>query len=195
MPKLIDLTGMQFTELTVLRRTNSKTYSNKPVVVWLCRCSCGKETEVASINLRSGNTKSCGTCSYSTERRWKKGRSWKWDHHLPPGRMTRNAVLKTYQHHAKARKLTWTLTEEAFDKLTSESCFYCGAPPVNKRQMKGDPAPFIYNGIDRTHNDKGYIDDNVVSCCRICNRAKSDLPYGDWLTYLIRVKTHAFMQS
>ena len=181
---------MQFTELMVLRRANSKTYSNKPVTAWLCRCSCGKETEVAGINLRNGNTKSCGSCSYSAERRWKKGRSWKWGHHLAPGRMTRNAVLKTYQTHAKNRKLEWTLTEDSFDKLTNEPCFYCGAPPTNRRQMKGDSAPFIYNGIDRMHNDKGYIDDNVVSCCRICNRAKSNLPFGDWLTYLIRIKLH-----
>ena len=192
MPKFIDLTGMQFGELTVLKRAESRTYKGKPVTMWFVRCTCGKETEVFGFNLRNSNTKSCGSCSYSAELRWKKGRTWKWDHHLPPGRITRNATLKSYQRAAKSRKLVWAMTEETFDRLTSEPCHYCGAPPSNRRQQTGDPAPFIYSGIDRVQNDDGYVDGNVVPCCRICNRAKSDLPYADWLTYLIRIKTHTF---
>lgn len=53
---LIDITGKIFGELTVISRglsTNNNTY-------WLCKCSCGKEKEIARTNLRSGDIRSCG---------------------------------------------------------------------------------------------------------------------------------------
>lgn len=52
----MDLTGQRFGMLTVLHR------SEKPasVVVWTCRCDCGKTVDVAANNLRSGHTVSCG---------------------------------------------------------------------------------------------------------------------------------------
>lgn len=47
-----DLTGKKFGQLTVISYLgNSK---------WLCRCSCGKETEVRTSSLNNGKTKSCG---------------------------------------------------------------------------------------------------------------------------------------
>jgi len=59
MPKKInDLTKMKFGQLTVIRQIEKRKYGHQ--VIWLCRCSCGNETEVSSTNLLSGNTKSCG---------------------------------------------------------------------------------------------------------------------------------------
>lgn len=54
--KLIDLTGQQFGELTVIERDNSK----KKKVYWKCKCSCGNYASVLGDYLRSGHTKSCG---------------------------------------------------------------------------------------------------------------------------------------
>ena len=56
MPKLKNLIGQQFSNLTVIERgttRNHKTY-------WKCRCTCGQELEVRADSLISGNTKSCG---------------------------------------------------------------------------------------------------------------------------------------
>ena len=49
------LVGQKFGRLTVLepRKHGDRTY-------WLCKCSCGNETEVATHKLCSGWTKSCG---------------------------------------------------------------------------------------------------------------------------------------
>lgn len=47
-----DLTGQKFNEWTVLHRTQG--------YMWMCRCSCGVEKEVASYSLRNGTSKSCG---------------------------------------------------------------------------------------------------------------------------------------
>ena len=40
--------------------------------------------------------------------------------------------------------------------------------------------PITYNGIDRIDSTKGYFNDNVVSCCKVCNRAKSNLSLEDF---------------
>lgn len=56
MSKLIDLTGLKFGRLTVLKRVPSKTRNAR----WLCKCDCGGETTVLGTTLRRGETKSCG---------------------------------------------------------------------------------------------------------------------------------------
>lgn len=57
MPKFNDLTGKKFGRLTVICRADN-TKSKK--VRWLCKCDCGKTTEVVSSNLTVGKTQSCG---------------------------------------------------------------------------------------------------------------------------------------
>ena len=56
-PSAIDITGQRFGRLVALRPTEKKSGSN---VVWLCQCDCGKQTEVSTSNLRTGNVMSCG---------------------------------------------------------------------------------------------------------------------------------------
>lgn len=56
MSKLIDLTGKRFGRLQVLMRSGSKNGS----AMWLCRCDCGKTKVICGVELRSGETKSCG---------------------------------------------------------------------------------------------------------------------------------------
>lgn len=54
--RAIDLTGERFGRLRVLSRGEGR--AGRPT--WLCRCDCGNHVEVASGNLRSGNSRSCG---------------------------------------------------------------------------------------------------------------------------------------
>lgn len=51
-----DLTGQRFGKLEVLGPAGSRSGRT----AWRCRCDCGEETVVLGLNLRSGNTKSCG---------------------------------------------------------------------------------------------------------------------------------------
>jgi len=55
MPKLIDLVGQVFSNLTVLSRVSATGQAR-----WLCHCKCGKETIVPGYDLRAGLVKSCG---------------------------------------------------------------------------------------------------------------------------------------
>lgn len=54
---LIDMSGMHFGRLTVLRR-DGKTSYGKPL--WLCQCECGNTTHVTRKHLIGGGTISCG---------------------------------------------------------------------------------------------------------------------------------------
>lgn len=63
MGKFIDLTGKKFGRLTVLERLPNETNNAK----WRCKCECGNFVEVLALNIRSGNTKSCG-CLSATHR-------------------------------------------------------------------------------------------------------------------------------
>lgn len=56
MPRKIDLTGMRFGRLVVIREAGRKNGH----VAWLCRCDCGKEVVVSGDSLRNGRTQSCG---------------------------------------------------------------------------------------------------------------------------------------
>jgi hypothetical protein len=56
--QVIDLTGLQFDCLTVIRREGF--YRTTTQAAWLCRCECGNERIVSGDNLRRGKQKSCG---------------------------------------------------------------------------------------------------------------------------------------
>lgn len=55
--RLVDISGQTFNHLTVLRR-EGKDSTGK--TTWLCQCICGNNTVVSGLNLKSGNTMSCG---------------------------------------------------------------------------------------------------------------------------------------
>lgn len=57
MKKPYDLTNNRYGSLVAVKRV-AKTKFN--VSIWLCKCDCGKEKEILSGNLKSGNTTNCG---------------------------------------------------------------------------------------------------------------------------------------
>lgn len=61
MTRLDDLTGRTFGRLTVIERACHEK-GKKPH--WICKCECGNYSVVASGNLRTGSTKSCGCLNY-----------------------------------------------------------------------------------------------------------------------------------
>lgn len=62
MERFIDLTGQRFGKLTVIERAEDHiSKSGKTVTVaWRCKCDCGNEITVKSLNLRNGHVSSCG---------------------------------------------------------------------------------------------------------------------------------------
>jgi len=93
------------------------------------------------------------------------------------GRIVSNRVF-SYKYQAKRRKLEWSLEDDQAVALLRSPCFFCG----HLRQ------PF--NGIDRLDNDRGYVEDNVVSCCSTCNHAKCKMSVSDFQAWLDRLAKH-----
>lgn len=61
MSKLLDLTGMRFGRLTVIKRAENVVQpSGETRIAWKCKCDCGAEIVARSIDLRTGKKKSCG---------------------------------------------------------------------------------------------------------------------------------------
>ncbi len=115
---------------------------------------------------------------------------------LPPGVAMRNSILTHYKYQAKKRGLEWALTEERFDKLVHFPCHYCGRTYTGCASgavrfsdqghiLSKHNGDFLYNGIDRLDNKVGYTVENTVSCCKICNRAKKDMPPDKFVQYLL----------
>jgi hypothetical protein len=80
------------------------------------------------------------------------------------------SVYRDYVRSASRRGLAFYLSLDEFHRLAQKPCAYCGKPPSNL-SARG----YIYNGLDRVKNARGYELKNVVPCCNFCNRLKSNL--------------------
>ena len=66
-----------------------------------------------------------------------------------------------YKRSAEYKNLDFTISYDDYINIVDKECYYCGII-----QDKG------FNGIDRTNQTIGYLLDNCVSCCKICNYMK-----------------------
>ena len=83
-------------------------------------------------------------------------------------RTTPRGKYTWYKSKAKQRGILLELTFEEFESFWQKPCGYCGA--------------FIETiGLDRVDNDKGYLYENVTSCCIGCNISKGTKPLSEWL--------------
>lgn len=175
MGKAVEIAGQRFGRLLVLRRLpNRKNSAGNQESIWQVRCDCGAEKALRATDLRSGGVNSCGCLKRELRQ-------------LPVGVAAKNRVLNTYRQHAKQKKLVWGITRKMFDALVQGDCHYCGLPPSNISQHIDLNGSYIYNGIDRRDNALGYIEGNVVSCCKICNLMKRNLTEKEFLSQCARV--------
>jgi len=175
-----DLTNRKFVRLTVLKRDHSYYKESR----WICLCKCGNTIIVRKSSLLSGNTRSCGCLSKeaSSKRALERNK-------IEYGLAAKREIYRNYVYSAKRRNLSFELSFEQLLNLVQQNCHYCGSPPLNntgsKRKKNGD---FIYNGIDRKDNMKGYLMENCVTCCNICNRAKYKMSYNEFMEWISKLK-------
>lgn len=55
-----DITGQRFGRLIVVRFHMPGRKHPRRIATWLCQCDCGGSTLATKVNLKSGNTRSCG---------------------------------------------------------------------------------------------------------------------------------------
>jgi hypothetical protein len=54
--------------------------------------------------------------------------------------------------------------------------------------LNGD---FVYNGIDRIDSSIGYVEGNIVPCCKACNMAKNTMGQDEFMLWVERVYNHS----
>jgi hypothetical protein len=147
---------------------------------YVCNCICGNKTLVSSFSLKSGKSKSCGCARAELVSKLV---------YKPNFEAAKNKVVDQYKRDAVRRNIEFCLTKSEVVELISRPCKYCGTensnkvlPPKPYKIVSNEP--FKYNGIDRVDNNLGYIPDNCVPCCRICNRAKNNLSEKEWLDWI-----------
>jgi hypothetical protein len=107
---------------------------------------------------------SCGCLTKENIRRIDGGRRHK--------KGTAQRIAQTiYMSNAKKRGLSWELSFEDFVRITSSPCFYTGRLPSLKTTAPSGEI-YLYNGIDRLDNSKGYSVENCVPCCTVVNEMK-----------------------
>lgn len=98
-------------------------------------------------------------------------------------------IYGQYKKGAKERNLAFDLSKNKFGYLIFQRCYYCGCIESNIREIKKYKTNEIdrvlkYNGIDRIDNTMGYVESNVVPCCKTCNIAKHTMTQNDFYTWI-----------
>lgn len=167
--------GQRFKQLLVVTRVKSSKEGDSR---WLCRCDCGKEKELLGRNLVRGYTGSCGCYGK-----------------IPREITAFNMTLGHYKTSARVRNLEWGLSNAYFKELIEADCYYCGKCPDMTEKLRKVILPYLHNGIDRKNNCSGYVNENVVPCCSICNRAKGSMSHDEFLVFVRQVVNHQNQKS
>ena len=168
----MNIIGQRFGKLVVREELDSQhTKGGSTLRIFLCQCDCGRERRVRFSNLRSGNSKGCGSC----------GRGPRQD----ADETCINLLLGRYRYSARLRSFSFSLSRDEFKTLLMSDCHYCDEPPSNEWKYKDHV--LVYNGIDRVDSQRGYEIDNVVPSCRICNRAKANMTTEEWIAWIKRL--------
>ena len=166
-----DLTGRQFGRLVVMEFAGIAKSGN---ACWKCLCDCGKQTIVRASNLKSKTTKSCGCFRHDLNSK-------------PKGESAFNGIYLQYKNSARRRNYEFNLNKIEFRQLISTDCYYCGTKPTQIADYKKGNGTYIYNGVDRLDNTKGYIVGNCVPCCGECNRMKWNLSYANFVSHIMKI--------
>jgi len=179
-----DETGKVYGKLTVLSREENTKFGTAR---WLCRCECGNTIVINAGTLRNGRQKSCGCIKGGVKR---------------GGNIIYSKALSSIRNTSNKKNIPCCLNLGDVIKIMNDACAYCGQPPHDKkyayhrtRKTEGiESDEYLYlNGIDRINPSGGYTIDNVISCCKYCNRAKSDLSVNEFKEHIIKIYNHLIL--
>lgn len=170
--KRINLINKRFGKLIVLESIikNKKLY-------YKCKCDCGNFKIYSAKSIRRGRINNCGCNNFKTKNRIE---------------IAQHYLYRSYKFDSKRhnRNYDFNLSFEEFINLTKQNCYYCNKTPLQickRKDTKGNLIEYIYNGIDRIDNDKGYELNNCVPCCKDCNRSKFRMKKLEFIHYIIDI--------
>lgn len=163
-----------------------KDASNTKERLWECLCECGNTTLSETQRIADGKIYSCG-CQHKIFKRGNRAKE--------PGLASFNSLYGNYARKSHSKNRDFDLTREKFKELTSCDCYYCGRPPIRKRQAKHDSGFYLFNGIDKVIPTIGYIEGNCVPCCFPCNYAKSNMSQEEFYAHIKRMYDFSVKQG
>lgn len=155
--------------------------------IWLFKCDCGNEIQASASDVKLGRKKSCGCLAIDNMRDVSQKNI------LPNNQSPFNKLFGRYKREAKNRNYEFSLTEEEFRNFINKKCHYCGSIPNTELcivKNKTEKNTLLYNGIDRKNNLIGYIVENCIPCCPICNRMKMTMEYNQFKNQVKNIYKH-----
>ena len=180
--------GEKYNRLTAIGFSFYKVYSdNKRKEQWKFKCDCGNIKDIEARPVYEGKVKSCGCLQIENGIKNTTKLNSFYLNNTDHNQTAFNKVLHTYKMNARKRDLDFNITEQEFRETTKQNCKYCGIEPSTIRYSNNKLGKYIYNGIDRKDNSKGYFKDNCVPCCRMCNTGKGSATQEELQNWLIRL--------
>lgn len=179
--KWIDISDQIFDQLFVTKYIGLSL--NKKSIIWECQCSCGNSIETSYISLVTGHKKSCGCIKSERISRAQA---------MPIKTVAEKELYNVYKQNAKKRQFVFEISKIQFVSFLYDNCYYCDATPTNfikKKRVTGTEIHY-FNGVDRVNNEIGYVLDNCVTCCKICNIAKNNLTMPQFLSWLEQINSN-----
>jgi hypothetical protein len=100
-----------------------------------------------------------------------------------------NSSLKS----AEIRNHSFNISFSEFMDIITKNCHYCGDIPsrcsnkiIITRGHINEPVLY-YNGIDRINSLVGYVLDNIVPCCSVCNYMKHTQTKENFLNQISKI--------
>ena len=177
-PLSVDLTGKIFGRFRVIKQDPIRRHKQ---VYWICECECGEVKSVIGYNIKNGSVISCG-CYREETKRFRNAKE--------KGLSFSNRMFNQYKQNARQKGRDFLLSVEDFISIAKQDCYWCGIPPVDKKEVAQCNGQFPVNGVDRLDNTLGYIIDNSVACCSVCNYAKGTKSEDEFREWILCVYSH-----
>lgn len=179
-PKIKNINGQQ---VTIIKQLSSK--GDNFIYQILC-IACSEPKSIYGTQLKHGVGLMHVKCSGIS--RSNKASSKVWTRERDEESIV-GFIFASLRGRKKRKGRDFSLTEEEIRLIIFSNCFYCGTVPNLIYPCNGRNLTTRYIGIDRVNNSLGYITNNCVPCCAICNRAKSTMRQEEFLEWINRLKS------
>lgn len=96
--------------------------------------------------------------------------------------LTAKGIYNSYKARAKQKNRYFELTVKDFEEFWQANCYYCGTKLMTV-------------GFDRIDSSKGYMKNNIVPSCNICNKMKMDRSQKEFLNYCKLIVDNHFKEG
>lgn len=192
----MEILNIKGVDVTIIKHLSPKYHFNKrlirqPMVEILCVLC--KKPKIACLNdVKSNKSLRHRKCRSNIESKLKSGMlsisdakiiiAGIWLKRTKADHLHRGSAIK--QERKNTRDITLSLEEIV--NILFDNCYYCNVAPMYTYYNY----PIKFNGIDRINNNLGYIKNNCVACCFICNRAKANMTQSQFLDWINRTYEH-----